>query len=108
MASIKTLIKVEGLRELERALQELPRATGGNVLKRAIVKPAEVFAERARQLAPKRTGRLKQEIAVGKPRVISAGAAAFATAMREGATRAEAEKLHMQRMPRRAERNAMR
>lgn len=90
MASIKTTMKVEGLKDLERALHELPRATGGNVLKRAILAPAKVFADRARELAPEDTGKLKNEIAVGKPKIISAGKAAFARAMSEGATRAEA------------------
>lgn len=88
--SIKTKIRVEGLSELEEALRELPRATGGNVLKRAIVKPAQMFADHARELAPKESGRLKRAIRVSKPKVISAGKAAFAAAMREGATRAEA------------------
>lgn len=83
-------VRIEGLKELEEALQELPRATGGNVLKRAILKPANVFRDYAAQLAPKRTGRLKQEIKVSKPKIITAGKAAFAQAMREGATRAEA------------------
>jgi HK97 gp10 family phage protein len=95
MASIKTTMRIEGLSELEKALQELPRATGGNVLKRAIVKPAEVFAARARELAPvsvtpTHNFHLKDEIKVGKPKVISPGKAAFAAAMAEGATRAEA------------------
>lgn len=90
MASIKTTMHVEGLKELERALQELPRATGGNVLKRAILKPAQVFADRARELAPEETGKLKREILVGKPKIITAGKAAFAQAMSEGGTRAEA------------------
>jgi HK97 gp10 family phage protein len=87
---MKTTVKIEGLSELEAALQELPRATGGNVLKRAIVKPATAFAEKARERATKRTGDLKRGIVVGKPRVISAGKAAFAEAMRRGASRAEA------------------
>lgn len=88
--SIKSKMRVEGLKELEAALQELPRATGGNVLKRAIIKPAQLFADRAIDLAPKKSGKLKRSIRVSKPRVISAGKAAFAAAMREGATRAEA------------------
>ena len=86
----KVSVKVEGLRELEKALHELPRATGGNVLKRAILEPANLFAARARELAPVLTGKLKAEIAVGKPKIITAGKAAFAEAMKGGATRAEA------------------
>lgn len=90
MASIKTKVRVEGLSDLEKSLQDMTRSTGGNVLKRAIVKPAQVFADRASELAPERTGRLKKEILVGQPKIITAGKAAFAEAMREGATRAEA------------------
>lgn len=90
MASVKTTIKVEGLRELEEALQELPRATGGNVLKRAILKPAQAFADEASAIAPFKTGTLKKEIKPGTPRIITAGKAAFAAAMRGGASRAEA------------------
>lgn len=90
MASIRKTIKVEGLKELEKALQELPRATGGNVLKRAILIPAQAFADAASAAAPKDTGLLKQEIKPSKPRIISAGKAAFAAAMSSGASRVEA------------------
>lgn len=90
MASMRKTIKVEGLKELEKALHELPRATGGNVLKRAILIPAQAFAEEARKAAPKDTGLLRQEIKPSKPRIISAGKAAFAAAMSSGASRVEA------------------
>lgn len=91
MASIKSMIRVEGLKELEDALLELPKATQGNVLKRAAVAAAADFADYASALAPKgRTGKLTTEIKVAKPKIINAGTAAFAAAMREGATRAEA------------------
>jgi HK97 gp10 family phage protein len=83
-------IKVEGLKELEEALYELPRATGGNVLKRAILMPAQAFADAASEIAPEDTGNLKKEIKPGKPRIITAGKAAFAAAMSSGASRAEA------------------
>lgn len=90
MASIKQTIKVEGLRELEKALHELPRATAGRVLKKAILKPAQEFADAASAVAPVLTGNLKAEIKPSKPRIITAGKAAFAAAMKSGATRAEA------------------
>lgn len=83
-------IKVEGLKELEEALYELPRATGGNVLKRAILRPAQYFAEEASKIAPRRTGVLRAEIKPGKPKIITAGKAAFAAAMRAGKSRVEA------------------
>lgn len=90
MASVKQTIRVEGLKELEAALHELPRATGGNVLKRAILKPAQAFAVEASAIAPIDTGNLRTEIKPGKPRIITAGKAAFAAAMRSGASRSEA------------------
>lgn len=97
MASIKQTIKVDGLSELEDALNELPKATGGNVLKRAILIPAVAFAEAASQAAPiadvdyhHPPGTLKKEIKPGKPKIITAGKAAYAAAMEGGATRSEA------------------
>jgi len=91
MASIKTTVKVEGLKQLEDALLELPKATQGNVLKRAAVAAAADFAEYASSLAPRgSTGKLATEIKVARPRIINPGTAAFASAMKEGATRAEA------------------
>jgi len=90
VASIKSTIKVEGLKELEDALLELPKATQGNILKRAVVAAAADFADHASRLAPKDKGKLATEIKVSKPKIINAGTAAFAAAMRGGATRAEA------------------
>lgn len=88
--SIKSTVKVEGLKELEDALLELPKSVQGNVLKRAAVAAAADFADHASALAPEDRGKLKSEIKVAKPKIINAGTAAFAAAMREGATRAEA------------------
>lgn len=90
MASIKKTFKLEGFKELEAALLELPKATQGNVLKRAVTAPAADFAEAAAAIAPEDKGVLKREIKVGKAKVISPGKAAFARAMAEGGTRAEA------------------
>lgn len=81
---------VEGLKELEDALLELPKATQGNVLKRAVAVPAADFADHAAALAPKDRPLLALEIKVSKPKIINPGTAAFAAAMREGGTRAEA------------------
>lgn len=90
MASTKTMLHVEGLKELETALLELPKSTQGNVLKRAAVAAAADFADHAQGLAPRRSGKLQTEIKVAKPKIINPGTAAFGAAMREGATRAEA------------------
>lgn len=90
MASLKTSFKLEGFKELEKSLLELPKVTQGNVLKRAVVAPAADFAEAAAVVAPEDKGKLKREIKVGRPKIITAGKAAFAAAMREGGTRADA------------------
>jgi HK97 gp10 family phage protein len=43
---------VEGLRELDRALGELPKATGKNVLRRVLLKAGEPMAADMRRKAP--------------------------------------------------------
>ena len=45
-------VRIDGLRDLERALAELPKATGKNVLRRTIRKAAEPMLLRAASLAP--------------------------------------------------------
>lgn len=57
-------VKVEGLRECQEALAELPKATSRNVLKRALLKSGQPMAEMAEQKAPKLTGHLQKSIAV--------------------------------------------
>jgi len=61
----KTTIRVEGLSELKDALEELPKATGTNVLKRALTKAADPIQAQAESLAPVMTGKLKRSIIVG-------------------------------------------
>jgi HK97 gp10 family phage protein len=46
------VFKVEGLADLQRALKELPKATGKNALRRALLKAAEPIAEDAAKAAP--------------------------------------------------------
>lgn len=47
-----TTVKITGLRELEKALGELPKATGKNVLRRVLRKRAQPIADAARAMAP--------------------------------------------------------
>ena len=56
--------KVEGLRELERALAELPKATAKNTLKRTLKLAAQPIADHAQRLAPRDTGGLADGIMV--------------------------------------------
>lgn len=90
MASLKTTVKVEGLKELEDNMKVLSKATQGNVLKRAATAAAADYADLAISMAPQKSGMLKKEIKVAKAKIISPGKAAFAAAMSEGSTRAEA------------------
>ncbi len=56
-------VKLEGFRELERALAEdLPRATAKNTLRRAAVLAMARIEDRARDLAPKDEGNLAGDI----------------------------------------------
>lgn len=59
-----TRVKVEGLRELEQALRELPKATGKAVLRRVLKQIAQPIADQAEQLAPRDTGALQASIGV--------------------------------------------
>lgn len=49
---MKTTVRIDGLRELDAALGELPSATAKAVLRRVGIKALEPMAEAARQLAP--------------------------------------------------------
>lgn len=56
---------IDGLSELEDALAELPKATGKNVLKRALTKAGEPIEEMAERLAPQLSGALKRSFTTG-------------------------------------------
>lgn len=47
-----TTVKIEGLRELEKALAELPKATGKNVLRRVLLKRGQPLADAMEAKAP--------------------------------------------------------
>jgi HK97 gp10 family phage protein len=63
MAKVK--FKVEGLSELLEGLRELPKATGTNALKRALIAAAGPMESTAKSLAPYLTGLLRERIDVG-------------------------------------------
>lgn len=60
----KTVVRIEGLKEISDALQELPKATGKNVVRRILKDRAEPFAETARSLVPVDQGHLRESITV--------------------------------------------
>ncbi len=57
-------IKVSGLRELDRALAELPKATGKNVLRRVGRKALKPMIEDARAKVPVASGKLRDSLQV--------------------------------------------
>lgn len=87
-----TTVRVEGLRELDRALGELPKATGRAVLTRTLKKAGAPIRDAAQAKAPTDTGALRESIVVStlKPKGHSAKKTAFAAAMGAGASRREA------------------
>lgn len=58
-------IKIEGLRELDRALAELPKATARNVLQRTLKKAATPVHDRMEATAPRLTGHLQISVTMG-------------------------------------------
>lgn len=56
---------MEGLRELEAALAELPKATAKATLRRTLKKAAQPIADGAQGIAPKLTGQLQRSIIIG-------------------------------------------
>lgn len=59
-----TRMKVEGLRELDKALGELPKSTGKNVLRRTLKKAGEPLRADWASRAPKATGDLSESVAI--------------------------------------------
>jgi HK97 gp10 family phage protein len=58
-------IKLEGFKELDRALGQLPKATAKNVLKRVLMKAADPVDEAASNAAPQDTGKLERSVIAG-------------------------------------------
>jgi len=80
----REVVQIEGLRELEQALGELPKATARNVLRRVLMKRAQPIVDTARQLVPVDSGQLRDSIAVSTKLGTKAGKSGFAAAMRAG------------------------
>jgi HK97 gp10 family phage protein len=83
-------IRLQGFPELEETLKQLPRATGRNVLGRALKNAAKPIQQKAQSLAPKDTGALRKSIIVEEVKGKSGGKSAFAAARAAGASIAEA------------------
>jgi len=65
MGVTRTTVKVEGLKELQAALEDLPKATSRNVLRRALLAGAAPIEATAEQLAPVKTGALRTSHTAG-------------------------------------------
>jgi HK97 gp10 family phage protein len=61
-------VQLSGFRELERALKELPKATGKNVLRRTARGALQPMAQKAKSLAPVDRGDLRDSIMVSEKR----------------------------------------
>ena len=77
-------VQVSGLKELDLALSQLPKATARNVLLRTLKKAGEPIAAAARAAAPVDDGNLRDSIAVSPKVKNRVGMSEFASAMRAG------------------------
>lgn len=57
-------VKVEGFRELEKALSDLNQSTAKGVVRRSLKKAAEPVAQRMRDMAPEDDGNLRNSIGI--------------------------------------------
>lgn len=82
---MKMGLRIEGMRDLDEALKQLPRATGRSVLDRALKRAAKPIQQKSRALAPRDTGALRKSIVVESvKRGNRAGKSAFAQALAAG------------------------
>lgn len=86
---MKTTLKVEGLAELQKGLEQFKKSTQTGVLNRVLKRAAKPIEAAAKANAPVDSGELRDSITTEVVRQ-NAGKAAFADAMRSGASRAEA------------------
>lgn len=57
--------EIQGMKELDEALKELPKATSRNVIKRAFASAIAPMEQSAKAMAPRRTGSLAGSISFG-------------------------------------------
>lgn len=60
----RTVVKIEGLKEVEAALAQFPKATGRNVMRRVAVKRLQPIADDMKAKAPVEFGDLKDSVTV--------------------------------------------
>lgn len=81
---LRLSIPMDQIRALDSALEELPKATQRNVLRRTLTKAAEPLRDDAKARAPERSGKLRESIIISTKLKNEAGNTAFAAAMRAG------------------------
>lgn len=87
----KSSFSLEGLRELDHALQELPKSTQSTVLKNALKDIAKPIAEEARRRVPVgATSKLKKSIKIIVLKRTDVGKAEFRAAKKAGASTQQA------------------
>jgi HK97 gp10 family phage protein len=87
---MKFHVKVTGLKELEAALGQLPKAAAKGAMRRALVKGGAPIAQHASAIAPVASGELRGAIQVSTRVQNDVGKAEFSAVMRAGGTRAAA------------------
>lgn len=88
---MRTTVKMVGLKELDAALAEFPKATARNIAMRALMKAAQPMADAAEAKAPKKTGKLARSIKVTKEKPPGHSTkVAFAAVMQAGGSKAQA------------------
>jgi HK97 gp10 family phage protein len=81
---VKVQVEVQGLKELDAALAQLPRSIQRSTLMRVLKKAGQPIADTARALAPERSGKLKKSIVVSARLKNSVGKSEFSAALRAG------------------------
>jgi HK97 gp10 family phage protein len=79
-------IKIEGLRELDKALGELSKSQAKSTLRRTLKNAAQPIADAAEAKAPKQTGKLSKSIGVTTkaPANYEVGKIAYSQTMKDG------------------------
>ena len=87
---LKASVNMDDLRDVNKALKELPRASQRNVIVRVLRKRAKPMQAAAQANAPVRSGALRKTIVIGTRLKNQAGKAEYAAAMRAGLGKAAA------------------
>jgi len=83
-------VKLEGFKDLEKALQQFKPVTSKAIARRALMKAAEPILSEAKRLAPVDKGHLARSIKASTNLGHDSGKAAFAAALASGASKGEA------------------